>query len=181
MEIILNDDFLSEQHQEILDKWVYNDFDSFAMFRFRDCVIGDGIPYFSHTSLVRPEAFPEGTPTEFRISSGAYNVFVDILDCFLQSNNLPPKEDVYRISVNATFNVGKTFAVPHDDHHFPYRHLLIYLNDDFIGTGRTLLKDDDVDIYVNPKKFRGVCFNKCTHSHEYPESGLRYILVITFK
>lgn len=143
------------------------------------CCPGDAIRSLAHVVVSREE---EGKKDlESRIASSTFPFWLSVLDAFIQKNKIKVQGKIKRICINGTVAANVPVGEYHTDHNEPYKHLLVYLNDTFTGSARTIIKNDDDTIqYIEPKKFRGAYFTECMHTLEYPESGIRLLAVFTF-
>ena len=90
-------------------------------------------------------------------------------------------EIFHRVAVNIMPRQATPFAPrPHEDHSFPYRHMLIYLNDSdgdtvmFNGKGKVIDRS-------SPKEDKIIHFGKCWHNGYYPlHHAERIVLVATY-
>jgi hypothetical protein len=180
VEVITCDDFLTEEQKEQIDQY-FSKGALFPMFLTNQCVRGDGIPNMSHTVVARKDYGQDKVSLESRIESSSFYFWMSVLEAFLDKTGVEVKGEILRIAVNGSFAVHVERGVFHTDEQSDYKHLLVYLNDDFTGTGRTILQNEDgTEEYIEPKKFRGAFFGKCLHTLEYPTSGMRLIAVYTF-
>ena len=85
---------------------------------------------------------------------------------------------VYRINANAVHPVeGNVLTVPHTDHEFPHKNLLIYLTN--VG-GDTIVFDDlGKKHHFTPKEDDIVTF-KGLHCMVPPKKGRRVVIVVTY-
>ena len=134
------------------------------------------VPYFSHEFLRRPDSseleprFPKVCSENASIIS---SILVDILDlnkiyvnCFL------------RINANCVFSTQESInTMPHKDHSFPHKNILVYLTD--VG-GNTVVEDE----FHEPKEDDVIVFNGLEHYVTTPKHTdvpvRRIVLVATF-
>jgi hypothetical protein len=84
--------------------------------------------------------------------------------------------------INLTFNNGTKKCPIHQDHEYPHKQLIIYLNDADIDSKTIILdKKNKVLKKITPEKYKGVCFENLHHYMIYPKKGERVVLVTTFK
>ena len=85
---------------------------------------------------------------------------------------------IYRINANAVHPVeGNVLTVPHNDHEFPHKNLLIYLTN--VG-GDTIVFDDlGKKHHFTPKEDDIVTF-KGLHCMVPPKKGRRVVIVVTY-
>ena len=112
-----------------------------------------------------------------------YDYFVDILSDFCSKHDIK-FDEILRIAINISYYNGVTDKSPvHTDHEFDHNQLLVYLNDPLDKESKTVLLDNNNDVYKEfyPEKYKGVMFSKMPHYVIYPRVGERYILVFTFR
>ena len=131
--------------------------------------------YFSHYVLRRPE---ERKKDEV-FNSPQSEFCVNILNSFCNKHKIKVNK-ILRICFNLTYNNGYKKCDVHEDHNYNHKQLLIYLNN-CEKESYTVVIDDDKKIKINPKKFKGVCFDKKPHYHYYPKKEIRIVLIITFR
>ena len=104
-----------------------------------------------------------------------YPFFKKILKSILSKHNLKLKT-IHRMAINITFNNGFVKEVPlHEDHDFPHKQCLLYLND---STGTT-----DIPFYnksITPQTNKAILFESKDHKHFFPDLGVRVVCVFTF-
>jgi hypothetical protein len=132
---------------------------------------------FMHTLMRRKEDRKEDELYNSEYSKD----FEDILKQFCSNNNIKCNE-IFRMSVNLTYNNGLTNCEIHKDHNFSHKQLLIYLNDPLDKESKTVLLDNNNNKIkeIVPKKFKGVCFENTPHFHYFPKIGERIVVVYTF-
>jgi hypothetical protein len=172
---IEDENFLKDNHKEFINNVILTD--KFPFYWNSSAVKDDDLGFLVHNILIRPESRIKG---DNGINSSAYDIFCEMLNCFTKKHNINFNE-VLRISVNLTMNVGLEKSKIHKDHNFPHKQLLIYLND-FEG-GSTVILNDDKTVFkiTNPKKFLGVCFGQRDHYANLPKKGRRLVAVFTFR
>ena len=176
MFFIEDSNFLTDQHKECIEHIRKDDFPYFYQ---SDCVEDDENIFLSHVLILRPEE---------RINNQIYNsefseVFEDMLITFCNKNQVEHNETL-RASINLTFNNGQDKCLPHTDHKYYYKHLLIYLNDPVDNKSHTVILDADEKHQLKrivPEKYKGVCFENLPHYQIYPKFGDRRVGVFTFK
>lgn len=167
--IIIDDNFLSDIQKKFLDQ-IFNS--RTYNFKFlRDGADSEELNHFCH--IIRDLDGEQNSP----LQHGLY----DILLTFCKKNNIVC-EKVFRCAVQVTFNLGENNrSVNHVDHLWDYNHFLLYLND---TTGNTVIMDKDnknVEKIVEPKKYRGLVFDKRYHHYYFPLSKTRRVIAYTFK
>jgi hypothetical protein len=131
----------------------------------------DNFGFYVHSFLDRPDII---NGCYSRIASplivDAHNVVIEILI----ANNISPKV-IYRMSANCVHPTATgRYSVPHVDHEFPHKNLLIYLTDPqggetVVEEEKYLGKEDDVIIW-----------EEGMHYHRPPSAGRRVVLITTF-
>ena len=85
---------------------------------------------------------------------------------------------VYRINANAVHPVeGNVLTVPHYDHEFPHKNLIVYLTD--VG-GDTIAFDDKGKKHVFTPKEDDIVVFEGLHCMVPPKQGRRVIIVVTY-
>jgi len=113
-------------------------------------------------------------------NSFIYPEAIKIIECFFNKLNIKYSE-IFRMCINLTYNNGSKGPV-HQDHDFPHRQLLIYLNNADPKSKTVILnKSNKIVKEITPKKFRGICFENTPHYQYYPKKGERIVLITTFK
>ena len=176
MFLIEDSDFLTDAHKEYI-KNVYKD--DFPYFYQNNCVRDDGNIFLAHTLVLRPEE---------RKNNQVYNsdfseIFEDMLTTFCDKHQVTYSE-LLRASINLTFNGGQNKCLPHTDHPYYYKHLLIYLNNPLDKESHTVIldKDEKQELRrITPEQYKGVCFENLPHYQIFPNSGERIIGVFTFR
>ena len=131
--------------------------------------------FLSHTILQRPEERGDRS-----YNSPHADFFINMLENFCEKVGYKYKE-IFRISVNLTFNIGLKNSVLHCDHKFSHKQLLVYLND-CDPTAYTVILDEKNKIVkkIKPEQFKGVMFGRQPHYLRYPQHKERVIAVYTF-
>jgi len=171
--------FLSDKSKKDIENFVLGE--DFPYFLQPQSTTLDNNQMFTHVVLRRPEE---------RISNEIYNsphyqIFLDIFKSFFQKNyeniNLNDIE-LLRICVNLTFNNGGNKSAVHKDHTYKHYQLIVYLND-ADEKSKTVILDENEQILkeIVPKKFKGVMFEDCKHFNFYPITGIRSIIIYTFR
>jgi len=129
------------------------------------------IPVFTHTIVKRPL-----DPPDYNLYPKQTSAYVNIANSILQQIFLYNKinvECVFRIGVNLTIPViGSEKTLPHVDHDFPHKNLLIYLNG---GDGDTVCGGES----FSPKEDAIIVFEG-EHYHYLPSKSRRVVLICTF-
>lgn len=133
--------------------------------------------FLSHTVQKRLET----CSLKEAINSPYYEESVDILNNFCKAIN--QKVMFYtRINYNLTFNNGNKQSHIHRDHDgFDHKQIIIYLNDcDKNATTCIVNENEKLIKEIEPKKYKGICFNSLKHYQKFPKKNHRVILVATF-
>tara|TARA_R100001086_G_scaffold211320_1_gene127248 strand:+ start:10426 stop:10989 length:564 start_codon:yes stop_codon:yes gene_type:complete len=162
-QVILENDF----------PWFWND----------SSLIGDGVTYFSHQIILRPEQRKEDPENVFNnkafYHSGLGEAVCKLATRFIKKHKLPFKEFL-RASLNLTIPLREhPQCTAHTDHDFPHHQIIFYLNTTDGDT--VLLKNDKEYRRFSPEAFKAVSFGgQYKHYVIHPTQGRRVILVITF-
>ena len=131
----------------------------------------DNFGFYVHPFITRPSKSTgyHSHPSSDHIST-ARNVILEIL----KNNEITPKV-IYRMSANCVHPTATNrYSIPHVDHEFPHKNLLIYLTDpqggETVVEGEKYLgKEDDV-----------IMWEEGMHYHRPPSAGRRIVLITTF-
>ena len=134
------------------------------------------ISYYGHIFLCRPEPsvdllFPKVTSSE--------NIFIinNFLASVARENNFKIN-CLYRINANACHPIDtEKLTVPHYDHEFPHKNLLIYLND---AGGETVVFNDDKTFTTHHPQEDDIIIFDGLHCFKPPKKKRRLVLVATF-
>jgi len=137
------------------------------------------LSFYSHAVLHGP-AHPATMNSEHRrypkSNSQYLDAFDDVINDIMLSNNMNV-HCIYRINANAVHPVeGNVLTVPHTDHEFPHKNLLIYLTD---AGGRTYCDKDGKDHYFDPCEDDIVTFEGL-HYMQPPKFKRRVVIVVTY-
>ena len=131
----------------------------------------NSIPVFTHTLVKRPL-----DPPDYNLYPKLSSSYAGISNTVLQQiflYNKIPLECVFRIGVNLTMPmVESKKTLPHVDHDFPHKNLLIYFND---SDGDTVCGESN----FSPKEDAIIIFEG-EHYHYLPSKLRRVVLVCTF-
>jgi len=168
MNFYQEDNCFTKQENKIIDEILYSK--EFPVFYYKDQVIGDGIPFFSHVLI---------TKDTHEINSNYANFFLGIAYRYISKvSKLEPKQFL-RGNINLTLPFkGKPKL--HVDHEEPHYQIIMYLNN---ASGTTdIYKDKKLFKKVNPKKGRIIMFDKQFHLANSPtgKDELRAVCVMTF-
>ena len=170
--------FLHNKDKDYIEKVILGN--QFPFFLMNDDVgTGEGNSWLSHTIVERKELRPKG----YKVESPYYGFFLNMLESFAKKNDIPNGE-LLRCSINFTFPDKKDKSEIHQDHSFPHKQLIIYLNQPQDTNSKTVVLDEDKETILKeivPEQFKGVCFENKPHYHYYPTSGYRAVCVYTFR
>ena len=176
MNIIEDTNFLTSSQKDFIENTVLG---GYFPFYWSDWGVekNDGLCNLVHNVLIRPEVREKIN----EVTSPYYKEFFDIFYEFCNKNNILHKE-VLRICINLNINVGFEKSLPHTDHNFDYKHLIVYLNQPDNGS-TYILSDDKKTIIkeIKPEQFKGVVFDRCWHNTSFPIKGRRVVAVYTFR
>lgn len=171
MFFIKDDDFLSD----LSKKYIKQSFLNIGFpYYFGDEIIvnsKDKYPFLAHVIKRRDD---------FVINSDCYQDCVNMVAEFTAKHKIKYKE-ILRMCVNFTYNNGFEQTPVHQDHNFPHKQLIIYLNDPIDKTAKTVILDKKERYEIEPAQFRGICFENKPHFHYFPTKGERIVLVATFR
>jgi hypothetical protein len=124
---------------------------------------------------------PEELKAEERLNSPYYEETFNLVKSFFNKFNIKNVE-ILRMCINLTFNNGAKKCPVHQDHEYPHKQLIIYLND-ADPNSKTIILDKKGSVLkkITPEKYKGVCFENLPHYMIYPKKGERVVLVTTFK
>lgn len=169
-----NKNFMTQENIEFVENTVLND--NFNYFFNPNTLTQKSDAFFSHQVLKRIDQVEDYEV----INSNYYKQTKNILDNFCDSIS----EKVYfytRISFNMTFNNGYEKSGIHQDHPFPHKQIIIYLNDADTKSKTCIVdKNDKIIKSIKPLKYKGICFDNQPHFNYNPTVGYRLVLVATF-
>jgi len=178
--IIVDRDIFRPEERQFVSKtilgsdfpWYYND----------DSTIKDGVFYFSHQLVQRPEQRPESSTNVFNTRrfyhAGITEPWLKISKRFIKKHKLPFKEFL-RASLNMTLPQKISQCPEHQDHPFPYYQIIFYLNT--VDGDTVLLNKGKEHTRLTPEAFKAVGFGHYySHYVIHPTEGRRVIMVVTF-
>ena len=171
---MLNDDINSwKENRKKIDRVLNSlSFPFYMAQSFKDSL---NYPYLTHIIVKRPE-----DRNDDNYNSIYSEFFLNLLKAFCVKNKIEVN-NLFRVSVNMTFNFGVKKSIVHEDHNFDHKQLIIYLNDCDQNSKTILLNNKNKVIKeITPEKYKGVVFDKCPHYMIYPKTGYRVIVVYTF-
>ena len=167
--IIIDDNFLSDIQKKFLDQIFQSKLFNFQFVNHG--VNSEELNHFIH--IVRDERGDLNSPLQ--------DALYDILLTFCKKNNIPCTK-IFRCAVQVTFNYGdNNKAITHIDHPWNHNQFILYLND---TTGDTVIMDKsnkNPEKIVEPKKYRGLVFDKRYHYYYFPSTNTRRVVAYTFK
>ena len=171
-----SNNFLTKENEDFINNIILSNY--FPFYRnFTKTLPTDYTTFLSHSLLVRPEDRLDKN----HISSNYYYECLKIIMSFLNKFKIKHKE-ILRMSINYTYNNGEEKCLIHQDHPYPHKQILIYLNNaDPCSKTIILNKNNEILKEIIPQKNKGVCFDNKPHYHFYPKKGERIVLVTTFK
>lgn len=85
---------------------------------------------------------------------------------------------IFRISFNCMYHTSNKRTIPHLDHDFPHKNLLIYLND--FDAGDTIVFGKNKKEYRhNPQEDDIITFDGNVHCNNHPSPGQRRVVLVT--
>ena len=175
MNLIEDKNFLKTEHIEFIENTLLKS--NFPFYYQNYSVFNDKNECLTHCVIKRPE---DKKQNETYINSDYSNIFIDILNAFCKKNNIIINE-IFRISVNLTFNNGSKKCPLHIDHTYSHKQLLIYLNEVKDKNSCTVLVNKNKIKKIKPAKYKGICFDNVPHYQYYPKKGARIVAIFTFK
>lgn len=85
---------------------------------------------------------------------------------------------IFRINFNCMYYTSNKRTIPHLDHNFPHKNLLVYLNS--FDNGETVIFGEDEKEYLHkPKEDDIIAFGGNIHCCQHPSPGQRRIVLVT--
>ena len=137
-------------------------------------------PFYNHRFIERPRFGRLGAKYLFpEVTSNLLDRFYPLLEEIFYINKI----DVgclMRFSANCQHPIpgDDRPSIPHYDHHFPHKNLLIYLSD--VGGDTILLNDDRKVSQVHSPKEDDIIIFEGLHCYKAPKKGRRIVLVATY-
>ena len=177
MKIIVDENFLSEKNKKFIEETVLSN--NFPFYLNNKTTRFDDNKFFSHVIIKRPE---ERKENESLFNSPYANEFIDIFKSFIVKNKINT-EEILRGSVNLTFRTFENKCSVHEDHAYPHKQLLIYLNNCKDKEAKTVLLNNVGKIIhkITPEQYKGVCFDSCPHYMIFPKRDIRAVMIFTFR
>ena len=171
-----SNDFLTDENKKFINEILLSN--SFPFYRnFTLTSPEDKNIFLCHVLLVRPEE----RIYKDHINSLYFSETLKIILSFFNKFKIKHKE-ILRMSINYTYNNGVDKCPVHQDHEYPHKQIIIYLNDADSSSKTVILdKNDKILKEIIPQKNKGICFDNKPHYHFYPKKGERIILIATFK
>jgi len=133
------------------------------------------IPYYSHSFLLRPE--PGNDILYSQPCSNYLNQVQFLLSSIAKENDLVINY-FYRINANIVDPIKTDkLTVPHHDHFFDHKNMLVYLTD--AGGETVVFNDDGTKEEHHPQEDDVIVFSGL-HCHKPPKQKRRIVLVATF-
>jgi hypothetical protein len=140
----------------------------------------ENIPFYSHRFISRPRMdksseskylFPE-------VNSNLTELYYPLLEQIFEINNIHVG-CLLRFNANCVHPLKtKNTTVPHVDHNFDHKNLIVYLTD---AGGDTILYDDKLNvIHKHSPKEDDIVIFEGIHSIRPPENNRRIVLVATY-
>ena len=167
--------FLTTDQIDFIDTFILGD--NFPYYLNLNSVTNDGNKYLCHSVVKRPEEREDSEPF---YNSNYHEPILNIFRNFVVKNNIEVQE-VLRCSVNLTFNTMEDQCPVHNDHEYPHKQFLMYLNDCFDKDAKTIILKNNEKYEIVPEKFKGICFDSSPHYMIYPKKDIRVVLVVTFR
>lgn len=169
--------FLKKHHEKFIEDVVMGE--NFPFYILKNAAEKDGCDLLTHIIKHRAENIDVGNP-EF--NSNFYPDALNIVYSFFSKNKIKFKK-ILRLAFNLTYNNGFDKCGLHEDHSYPHKQLIIYLNDVLDKNSKTVILDKNKKIFkeIIPEKYKGVCFDSHLHYHYFPKKGKRIVLVCTFE
>jgi len=130
----------------------------------------ENLGHYSHSFLMRSAFEDRFYPkTNSAYIEQAQQLFLEIA----RANKIEPYV-IYRMNANAVHPTSSMkYSVPHHDHKYPHKNMLVYLTDpsggDTVCEGESFLAEEDDVIIMEGE-----------HCHKPPHTGRRVVLVYTF-
>jgi len=171
MFFIKDDNFLSDLSKRYIHQSFLNV--GFPYYYGGELIIDseEHIPFLAHVIKKRDDDL---------INSDCYQDCVNMIVEFTEKHKIKYKE-ILRMAVNFTYPNGFEKCPIHQDHPFPHKQLLIYLNDPQDKNARTVILGNNKKYEIQPQQYRAICFENKPHFHYFPKVGERIVLVTTFK
>jgi len=136
--------------------------------------------FYNHRFIERPRFGSLGARYLYpEVCSQLTDKFYPLLEEIFYENRLSVGS-ILRFSANCQHPIPEDdrHSIPHYDHQFPHKNLLIYLTD---AGGDTLLFDDDRNIeHVHSPKEDDIIMFEGLHAYRAPKNKRRIVLVTTF-
>lgn len=137
----------------------------------------ENTPFLSHTLVARYDENNLYLQKPGVVNSDYWNLFKPIVERIAK-----PKKHIYRSSLNFTWgNNRKQYTIPHVDHYFDHKNLIIYLNS--FTNGYTYILNDDLRVIgmAIPEPRKAIIFDGLLHCVGFCNSDeIRLVLVTTY-
>jgi hypothetical protein len=162
------------EQQQLLDFILGNEFPWFLT------VTTTNYKMFCHELMNRPDIENKNNNIKGRINSYIYQPMEDIFLKLCNKNNIEVNT-IFRAAINNTTHYTKKYGDIHDDHYFPHKQFIWYLND--FTDAPTYLFDDEDNLVktTNVGKNKIVIFDNQRHAQGFcaPNEN-RIAVVFTF-
>lgn len=158
--------------KEVLGKtfaWYWTEYSTYN----KKCDGYTDVPFYSHCVLERPtESMKDNLYP--RVTSEKYIDIVNEVIKEIAIFNSFEINSLFRVNFNCTYYIDGNPTIPHVDHNFPHKNLLIYLND---AAGETIVYGDEKTHHFQPKEDAIISFEGL-HSGGQPLRNQRRIIMI---
>lgn len=131
------------------------------------------ISFYGHTFLDRPDGPVKYNKKVSTIKSQYFDLVYEVFEEILQFNSFSKDYFYLRINANCVHpNPGPQCSIPHVDHKFSHKNIIVYLTN---SGGSTIIND----FKYNPNEDDIILFDKNIHYMKRPLENRRVILVAT--
>jgi len=166
--------FLTKENIDYIENTILSP--NFPFYLSKSSTSNDTCKVLFHILVKRPEE----TKEKNRINSEHYPQVLNLVKSFFNKFGIKYC-DIVRMCINFSYNNGVEKCPVHEDHEFPHKQLIIYLNEPDPSSKTIILnKKGKVLKEITPEKYKGFCFDNLPHYHFYPKKRERIVLVTTF-
>ena len=179
-----SEDFLSQYHKDFITLLRSQELQFPFYYEEGSVYKEDGANFMCHTLITRLEEREKiGNVEQLGVNSPHTEMFLQMANSLCVKAEIERPKEWFRAAVNFTYPIGIDKSLTHDDHEFPHRQILIYLNKPMDKTATTVLLDEQGNKVkeVIPQQFKGIIFDSTPHYMNYPKVGNRMVAVFTFK